>query len=1030
MASLRKPSSGSSNAASIIKSMQTSCVSIKNRGARVKVDGSTFLTVAFSFDELSQILTDLATKQSIVNGAPTSELLRLEAAVTAVLQQVTDVSQRSRVFLLLNSEHNVRTMQERVQEVGHCLNLVPVLSLMSSVSPFLHDKLADVRLRLRNVSFESEPGNPEVAKALNDGLQSRIDDQAYASGVLVQLLKQLNVQVAEVGPLLEEVKVDLAAAKTENRTADITQLQKLSRFLSQANAGADIRQIGAQSPAGLLVQKQLSDQAPENFKCNLTGQVMRDPVTLTETGVIYERCAIEDWFAEGNKTCPKTKKSLSSFALTPNLSLRKSIDEEFEVLNHKIIDSALASLTSSASPPFEAIQTLALLTSDKKFAQHVISKGGVTAVVPLIMYGAATPEIRDAALQVLAQLAAVDKASQELIVTSGAIPPLLKISEEDSPTSCAAALRVLNALAGNAQARATVTEAMGVILLIKLLKANRTEGPMRTLIEGVLEKFWRDDSYVAIQMASAGIFEPLVALLEPGNDIDTRLTMADAVMTWGVNFASRVEIVEAGVVPPLLDLLSRGPPSGVAAAARAFEHLSHTEANRIALAKGGVIPALVKARRGGSAEVQEAAAAILTNLAMDDQDLDALDEEGAIVRLIAQLRTENVSNREYTVRTLQTMVRDSRTMRSYVLEDKEAVPVIFETLKEAGSGFATSSVRSVTVLLLGALCQEPSASESMVAPPAVVGVLAQLLERPIPAEEREAVVGILSAMALNKSMHAPLCKEASVIPALAKCLANPSPKVKERAFIALTGLADTTDLAIQEVIAGSGALPLALHYARNGPDSFRIHSIKMFGYLSLSTPRILGKGSHSTTGNLVKGFASSLKLRGGSSANTPARDEKKLSGSTEKRSKCHVHSGKCSLDATYCLVEGEVLPILIELVEKADVKVGEACLVAITTLLMDKDDMERGIDYLVKQHNIIALAASLVGKTPSATEAAVELLERVFTSKKYRHPKYAQPAISALGRFLTTATGASRKAAADALMRLNILPRGSMPESI
>ena len=63
--------------------------------------------------------------------------------------------------------------------------------------------------------------------------------------------------------------------------------------------------------------------------------------------------------------------------------------------------------------------------------------------------------------------------------------------------------------------RAGMVEEMGVIVLIKVLNSHPT-GEIGEQAESILGKFWLEDSYVAIQMASAGMFKPLVALLGPG----------------------------------------------------------------------------------------------------------------------------------------------------------------------------------------------------------------------------------------------------------------------------------------------------------------------------------------------------------------------------------------------------------------------------------------------------------------------------------------------------------------------------------
>eukprot|EP00271_Cylindrocystis_brebissonii_P023464 TRINITY_DN9745_c0_g2_i1.p1 TRINITY_DN9745_c0_g2~~TRINITY_DN9745_c0_g2_i1.p1 ORF type:complete len:1058 (+),score=127.54 TRINITY_DN9745_c0_g2_i1:397-3570(+) len=1048
--------------AGIIAKMCTSVDEIRKLGARVQVDRPPFLSVVYLFDEFKLILSDLGNKPALRAAEYSQELARLGTAITCAQNAFDEYSKRSRMFLFLHLVEVVQNVQDMVQEIGYCLNLVPILSFMSSVSLGLHEKLADVRVRMRTICLEAKASKVALARTLKANLQQFGEDDRAASEFLRQFLQQMNLSVGEVGVLSEEVQRDIVTAKSENRTDDILQLQQLQAFLDRASTGSNVHRVAVQSSAGERVRKQLADQAPKEFKCALSGNIMCDPVTLQETGINYERSAIEEWFATGHTSCPGTGTELRLFDLLPNPSLRLTIEEDLECLNQKALAVSISSLDAQFTSLTSAVEVLALLTADRCYAQHVASIGGVPPLVNLIA-GADVP--RDAiapALQALGQIGSLVPTCQVEIAEVGAIPPLLRMCQGEDSEICIAALQALLALCGNPTIQSKVTEETGVIALIKLLNAHKDGDEIGTCVEQVLEKFWRSDSYVAIQMASGGMFKPLVALLDPEIEFETRLLMADAVMTWGVNMASRVEIVEAGVVPPLLDLLSNGPAAGAAPAVRALEHLSHTEVNRVALAKSGVIPALVKARRRGSLEVKEAAAATLSNLAMDDQDLDALDEEGAILRLLTLLRTEDVASREYPVRTLQAMVKDSKTMRAYVLQDMLAVPAIFETLREAGAGFATGSLRSVTLLLLGSLCKDPSASEAMIASPKDVHALTNLLDRPIPLEEREAIIFVLASMSENKSMHEVVLQEGHVVPTLSKCLDTSSAAAtKEKAFIALASLAQTPAVDNQLKIARSGVLPLAVQYLQLGPDKMRIPAIRMMGALSLSTPLVLGSASQSSGDSGLLGFARVSPLGRTSSLSKAASflkfPSKKMplsplskaptlpfsktpslpfsggspggSPTSEKRRACRVHSGRCSLDATFCLVEGDVLPILLQLLEKADTAVKEVAIDAIGTLLAgDADDSERAAEYLVKQ-NVIHLASNLVGESEQASEKAIGFLDRIFHHKKYQAPRYSQLAISALGRHLTGHGGNSKKRAAECLSKLGISPQVSATES-
>jgi hypothetical protein len=65
---------------------------------------------------------------------------------------------------------------------------------------------------------------------------------------------------------------------------------------------------------------------PNQFKCPITLDLMKDPVTLS-TGITYDRESVERWFDEGNYTCPLTNQIVKNFDMIPNHSLRIMIQD-------------------------------------------------------------------------------------------------------------------------------------------------------------------------------------------------------------------------------------------------------------------------------------------------------------------------------------------------------------------------------------------------------------------------------------------------------------------------------------------------------------------------------------------------------------------------------------------------------------------------------------------------------------------------------------------------------------------------------
>ncbi|GLI61320.1 hypothetical protein VaNZ11_003677, partial [Volvox africanus] len=68
-------------------------------------------------------------------------------------------------------------------------------------------------------------------------------------------------------------------------------------------------------------------EAPLDFLCPLTHQLMQDPVLLHETGHSYERKALEQWWASGHHFCPRTGLHLRRLNISPNHSLRSAIEQ-------------------------------------------------------------------------------------------------------------------------------------------------------------------------------------------------------------------------------------------------------------------------------------------------------------------------------------------------------------------------------------------------------------------------------------------------------------------------------------------------------------------------------------------------------------------------------------------------------------------------------------------------------------------------------------------------------------------------------
>jgi len=70
-----------------------------------------------------------------------------------------------------------------------------------------------------------------------------------------------------------------------------------------------------------------------NYKCNITGEIMEDPIILAD-GYTYERAAAVKWL-NSNSTSPVTKLELTNKNMIPNINLKLMIIERAQALANR-----------------------------------------------------------------------------------------------------------------------------------------------------------------------------------------------------------------------------------------------------------------------------------------------------------------------------------------------------------------------------------------------------------------------------------------------------------------------------------------------------------------------------------------------------------------------------------------------------------------------------------------------------------------------------------------------------------------------
>lgn len=184
-----------------------------------------------------------------------------------------------------------------------------------------------VRAAERNLlQAHADKKSEEDAKALT--LQERLAKLT----TIHDRLHTSHVQVAELSVRLETARKDSCDEEKAKNDMKIRRKAKQARNarLNEERLKRELAELrgqhdtvdAPQSPA-LAPQTAPVEQAPSEFECPITLDIMRDPVIASD-GVTYERAAITDWLA-ANTTSPCTGDVLVHTHLTPNMALRNLI---------------------------------------------------------------------------------------------------------------------------------------------------------------------------------------------------------------------------------------------------------------------------------------------------------------------------------------------------------------------------------------------------------------------------------------------------------------------------------------------------------------------------------------------------------------------------------------------------------------------------------------------------------------------------------------------------------------------------------
>ena len=159
-----------------------------------------------------------------------------------------------------------------------------------------------------------------------DSLEEKLHEEI--ANALMEIKKGVKLTHSMLVDIAE--KLELTCNQEILREACLLEKERNKTHLNKENADEEFINLliilMTQMADDLAEQKQLLEHEhkisiPTDFQCPLSLELMKDPV-IVASGQTYERVYIQQWFDQGNTSCPKSRKQLAHMNLIPNYNVK------------------------------------------------------------------------------------------------------------------------------------------------------------------------------------------------------------------------------------------------------------------------------------------------------------------------------------------------------------------------------------------------------------------------------------------------------------------------------------------------------------------------------------------------------------------------------------------------------------------------------------------------------------------------------------------------------------------------------------
>ncbi|CAM0956414.1 unnamed protein product [Alopecurus aequalis] len=311
------------------------------------------------------------------------------------------------------------------------------------------------------------------------------------------------------------------------------------------------------------------------------------------------------------------------------------------------------------------------LREDEKSVLSALGRGNVSALVQLLT--ATAPKIREKAATVLCLLAE-SGSCEGLLVSEGALPPLIRLAESGSLVGREKAVITLQRLSMSPEIARAIVGHSGVRPLIEICQTG--DSISQSAAAGTLKNLSAVPE-VRQALSEEGIVRVMISLLDHGVVLGSKEYAAECLQNFtSSNDSLRRAVVSEGALPSLLAYLDGPLPQESAVGALRNLVSAVSLDNLLTL---GVLPRLAHVLRDGSVGAQQAAAAAICRISSSPEMKRLVGDHGCMPLLVRLLEAKSNGAREVAAQATATLMSCPANARD-MKKDEKSVPNLVQLL--------------------------------------------------------------------------------------------------------------------------------------------------------------------------------------------------------------------------------------------------------------------------------------------------------------------------------------------------------------